>query len=55
MLKKENIFRFIVFAIITVAAIAIIRYYITPEPVDTESNKNVSILSKTRLQKLTWH
>ena len=52
MLKKENIFRFIVFAIITVAAIAIIRYYITPEPVDTESNKNVSIFIQNAIAEI---
>ena len=52
MFKKENIFRYIVFAIITVAAIAIIRYYVTPEPVDTESNKNVSIFIQNAIAEI---
>jgi len=41
--KKENIFRYIVFLLIAVAAVAIIRYYIKPEETDAESNKNISI------------
>ena len=52
MFKKENIFRYIVFAIITVAAIAITRYYITPKPVDTESNKNVSIFIQNAIAEI---
>ena len=50
--KRENIFRYIVFLLITVAAIVIIRYYITPEPVDPESNKNISIFLQNGIDEI---
>lgn len=50
--KKENIFKYIVFILIAGAAIAIIRYYVTPEPVDTESNKNISIFMQNAIDEI---
>lgn len=43
LIKKENIFKYIVYFFIAAAAFAIIKFYITPEPVDVESNKDMTM------------
>ena len=51
-MKKENIFKYIVYLLIVVGAFAIVRYVATPKPVDTESNKNITIFMQNAIDEI---
>ena len=52
LIKKENIFKYIVYLLIAVAAFAIIKYVATPKPVDAESNKNITLFMQNAIDEI---
>ena len=41
--KNRNIFKYIVYVLLAAGVFVIVRYYLTPKPVDPESEKNIAM------------
>lgn len=50
--RKENIFSYFVYILVAAGAFMIIRYFVKPKPVDTESNKNISLFIQNAIDEI---
>lgn len=50
--RKENLFKYIVYIVLAAGAFVIIRYFVKPERVDTESNKNISLFMQNAIDEI---